>query len=256
MVIKMAEHNQRTIGIIPARFASTRFPGKPLVMIDGITMIERVYTQARKSTSLQKVIVATDNEEIFKTVKKFGGDVVITSPDHTSGTERCAEVVAKENTIWDVVINIQGDEPFIDPRQIDLLTSCFKDSSVNIATLIKKVTSHAELSNPNTPKVIINEKADAIYFSRQAIPFLKGIAFEKWHEQVVFYKHIGIYGYRPSVLAQLVKLPFGKLEQAESLEQLRWIEHGYAIRTAVTDIETTAIDTPEDLSRLLTGDVR
>ncbi len=246
----------KILGIIPARFASTRFPGKPLVMMDGKTMIERVYTQACKSTSLQKVIVATDNEHIYKAVQAFNGNVVMTSTDHPSGTDRCAEVAGGEQEHYDVIVNVQGDEPFIDPKQIDLLVNCFNDATVNIATLIKKISSTAELANPNTPKVVLDDHNNALYFSRQAIPFLKGIPLEQWHEKGEYFKHIGIYAYRPETLAKLVELPLSKLEKAESLEQLRWLEHGFSIRTAVTDIETIAIDTPEDLAKILAGSVR
>ena len=246
----------KSLGIIPARFASTRFLGKPLVMINGMTMIERVYKQACKSSSLQKVIVATDDENIYKAVKGFNGNVVMTSPDHPSGTDRCAEVMQQEIEQFDVIVNIQGDEPFIDPKQIDLLIANFNDTTVQIATLIKKISTTAELSNPNTPKVILDDQNNAIYFSRQAIPFLKGVPYEQWYEKGIYYKHIGIYAYRSETLAKLVKLPIGKLEKSESLEQLRWLENGFAIRTAVTDIETAAIDTPEDLARILAGTVR
>ena len=243
------------LGVIPARFASTRFPGKPLVMIDGMTMIERVYKQSSKSLSLQQVIVATDDENIYKTVTAFGGNVIMTSAHHLSGTDRCAEVLEREKNKWDLVINIQGDEPFIEPGQIDLLTSCFADSSVQIATLIKKISSLSELSNSNIPKVILDQHANAIYFSRQAIPFIKGFPFEKWLDQVPFYKHIGIYAYRAETLSRLVKLTQGRLEKAESLEQLRWLENGFTIRAAITEVETTAIDTPEDLARILARNV-
>ena len=242
----------QAFGIIPSRFASSRFPGKPLVMINGMTMIERVYVQACKAKSLQKVIVATDNNDIYNAVKSFGGNVMMTSADHQSGTDRCAEILQKEINAWNVVVNIQGDEPFIDPQQIDLLVSCFTDPSVEIATLVKKINNAADLLNPNTPKVILDQQRNAIYFSRQAIPFLKGISIEKWLEHGDFYKHIGIYGYKSNVLEKLVQLPLGKLEMVESLEQLRWIEQGYKVRTAITDIETIAIDIPEDLTRLLT----
>ena len=240
----------QVIGIIPSRYASTRFPGKPLVMINGMTMIERVYRQASKASSLQKIIVATDHDEIYKTVTAFGGNVVMTSADHASGTDRCAEVLEKETGAWDAVINIQGDEPFIDPHQIELLISCFNDETVEIATLVKKISNSAELANPNTPKVILDNQSNAIYFSRQPIPYLKGGSIEKWQEAADYYKHIGIYGYRSKVLSELVKLPLGKLEKAESLEQLRWLEGGFKIRTALTDIETIAIDTPEDLGSI------
>ena len=246
----------KILGVIPARFASTRFPGKPLVMIDGMTMIERVYKQSSKSLSLKQVIVATDDEIIYKTVTAFGGNVIMTSTNHLSGTDRCAEVLEREKNKWDLVINIQGDEPFIEPGQIDLLTSCFADSSVQIATLIKKISSLSELSNSNIPKVILDKHANAIYFSRQAIPFIKGFPFEKWLDQATFYKHIGIYAYRVETLSRLVKLTQGRLEKAESLEQLRWLENGFTIRAAITEVETTAIDTPEDLARILARNVR
>ena len=244
------------LGVIPARYASTRFPGKPLVMINGLTMIERVYVQASKSSSIKKVIVATDDEKIVDAVKAFGGNVVITSATHRSGTDRCAEVLEKEEGNWEVVINIQGDEPFIEPGQIDLLASCFSDTSVQIATLIKKISNLTELSNPNTPKVIVDHHSNAIYFSRQAIPYIKGFPFEQWLDHSTFYKHIGIYAYRAETLNRLVKFPLGKLEKVESLEQLRWIENGFTIRTAITEVETSAIDTPEDLAKILAGNVR
>ncbi len=239
----------RILGIIPARYASTRFPGKPLVLIQGISMIERVYDQALKSSSLQKVVVATDDERIYNHVKGFGGEVVMTSPDHISGTDRCAEVLANEKEQWDAVINIQGDEPFIDPHQIDLLAECLKGKAP-IATLIKKIKTIDELLNLNTPKVIIDVKGNAIYFSRQPIPYFKGEDINDWCKKATYWKHIGLYGYQATVLPELTLLPQGKLEMAESLEQLRWLEQGYNIATAVTETETIAIDTPEDLERL------
>ena len=235
------------LGIIPARYASTRFPGKPLVQIQGISMIERVYKQALQSKKLQQVIVATDDERIETHVKSFGGNVMMTNSNHTSGTDRCAEILSKQITKFDAVINIQGDEPFIRPQQIDLLISCFQDADVQIATLIKKVISIDELNNPNTPKVVIAQNGDALYFSRQAIPFKKDITIENWLQYGSYFKHIGIYGYQSAVLFKLTSLPPGKAEQLESLEQLRWLENGYRIRTTITDMETLAIDTPEDL---------
>jgi 3-deoxy-manno-octulosonate cytidylyltransferase (CMP-KDO synthetase) len=239
----------KILGIIPSRYASTRFPGKPLVMIYGVSMVERVYRQALLSSSLQKVVVATDDERIYNHVKGFGGEVVMTSLHHPSGTDRCAEVLANEKSSWDGVINIQGDEPFIDPKQIDLLASCLKQDA-SIATLIKKIISADELLNPNTPKVVIDSASKAIYFSRQPIPYYKGADSKDWWTKTDYYKHIGLYGYKSSILPELTKLPQGRLEIAESLEQLRWLEHGYSITTAITDIETMAIDTPEDLGRL------
>ncbi|MEP7263270.1 MAG: 3-deoxy-manno-octulosonate cytidylyltransferase [Bacteroidota bacterium] len=239
----------KILGIIPSRFASTRFPGKPLVMINGVSMIQRVYNQAKKSSSLQKVIVATDDERIYNHVKEFGGEVVMTSTDHPSGTDRCAEVLSNEKEKWDAVINIQGDEPFIDPLQIDLLASLLQNNAM-IATLVKKIISNEELLNPNTPKVVLDKNGNAVYFSRQPLPYYKGVEMNDWIKMIDYYKHIGLYGYRSDILLQLTKLPVGTLEKAESLEQLRWLENGYAISTAVTDIETIAIDTPADLERL------
>lgn len=238
------------VGIIPARYASTRFPGKPLAAIGGKSMIERVYLQARKSASLTDVIVATDHAGIAEDVERFGGKVCMTSPDHPSGTDRCAEVVRKLSLDCDAVINIQGDEPFIEPGQIDLLCECFADPATELATLIKKVEDESVLHNPNAPKVVVDSAGFAIYFSRHAIPFIRARA-DQWLEQHTFYQHIGIYGYRPEALQRITALPPSTLERAESLEQLRWIENGYRIKTAVTTFETIAIDTPEDLARLL-----
>jgi 3-deoxy-manno-octulosonate cytidylyltransferase (CMP-KDO synthetase) len=239
------------IGIIPARYASTRFPGKPLVDIAGKTMIQRVYEQAKKSSNIREVIVATDDARIEKTVKAFGGAVCMTSPDHQSGTDRCAEVLEKSGLKADAVINIQGDEPFIDPQQIDLVCACFNDDSVELATLVKRISSSEMLFNPNSPKVILDNDHNAIYFSRHPIPFMRGIGQTEWLNSHTFYQHIGIYGYRPETLRKITKLPVSLLEKAESLEQLRWIENGYKIRTATTTLETLAIDSPEDLTRIL-----
>jgi 3-deoxy-manno-octulosonate cytidylyltransferase (CMP-KDO synthetase) len=236
-------------GIIPARFASTRFPGKPLIDIGGKTMVQRVYEQSKKSSSLYKVIVATDDQRIYDEVKKFGGEVCMTSPDHPSGTDRCAEV-AQFNLKADAVINIQGDEPFIDPRQIDLLCSCFNDERTQIATLIKKIESKEILFNTNIPKVILDKDLFAIYFSRNTIPHIRGKQEDEWLNVHTFYQHIGIYGYRLDVLNQITKLDISLLEKAESLEQLRWIENGFKIKTAITTLDTLAIDTPEDLQKI------
>ncbi len=239
----------KTLGIIPARYASTRFPGKPLAMIGGKSMIERVYLQARAATALAAVVVATDDDRIADHVRGFGGIVVMTHPDHQSGTDRCAEVLQKMEGQWDAVVNIQGDEPFIAPEQINLLAECLSEKEVQIATLVKKITEITELLNPNSPKVVLAENHDALYFSRQALPFYKGRDIEEWLSQHTYYKHVGIYGYKADVLPGLTALPQGKLEKAESLEQLRWLENGYRIRTSVTNFETIAIDTPEDLVR-------
>lgn len=240
----------KILGIIPARFASTRFPGKPLADICGKSMIQRVYEQALQAQTLSKVVVATDDERILKQVLDFGGFAIMTSDLHESGTDRCAEV-AKQFPEFEGVINIQGDEPLIDPTAIDLLGNTLNQSGVKIATLIKLISSRDELFNPNTPKVILNSNAEAIYFSRQPLPYLRGIEQLEWLNHFTFYKHIGIYGYRAETLAQITQLPVSNLEKAESLEQLRWIEHQFPIQTAITDAETLAVDTLEDLDRII-----
>lgn len=236
------------LGIIPARYASTRFPGKPLVMIDGKPMIQRVYEQALKS-ELDAVVVATDDVRIADAVKTFGGNVVMTSENHPSGTDRCAEALENFKGNWESVVNIQGDEPYIQPSQINSVATLLKNGA-SIATLVKKIDSVEELTNINSPKVVISSNGNALYFSRQPIPFQKGIAINDWLNHGTYYKHIGIYGYQSTVLPQLTQLKQGNLEMAESLEQLRWLENGYSIMTAETTENTVAIDTPEDLSRL------
>ena len=238
------------LGIIPARYASTRFPGKPLAKIGGRTMIERVYSQSKKSQFLSDVIVATDNELIVDEVKRFGGKVCLTSPDHPSGTDRCAEVIDAMKLSCDAVINIQGDEPFIEPKQIDLLCACFEDERTELATLIKEIVDTRVLFNPNSPKVIVDRDRFAIYFSRHPIPYLRGYDQEEWIKRHTFFQHIGIYGYRPAILKDITQLEPSSLEKAESLEQLRWIENGLKIKTAITPYETIAIDTPEDLQKI------
>lgn len=239
-------------GIIPARWASTRFPGKPLADIQGKSMIRRVYEQAKKATTLAGVIVATDDKRIFDHVMGFGGEVVFTSSSHNTGTSRCAEVALKSAAKTpDVVINIQGDEPFIDPDQIDKLSALFEEEEVQIATLVKKIETTTELFNPNIVKVVTSATNKALYFSRGAIPFLRGADQHAWPDKTTFYKHIGIYGYRTAVLQQIADLPAGRLETAESLEQLRWLEYGFCIHTAVTEIENLAVDTPGDLNKII-----
>lgn len=240
----------KILGIIPARFDSSRFPGKPLVDIAGKSMIRRVYEQAIQSSSLSKVVIATDDQRIFDHARSFGAEVILTSNKHLSGTDRCGEV-ALQYPEFDILVNIQGDEPLIDPRQIDLLCSCFEGEDTSIATLVKKVSSSEELFNENTPKVIISNKKEAIYFSRYAIPFQRGLKAEQWLEAYPFYKHIGIYAFRNTILTEITHLPVSSLEKAEALEQLRWIENGYKIKVAVTELESQAIDTPEDLQKIL-----
>jgi 3-deoxy-manno-octulosonate cytidylyltransferase (CMP-KDO synthetase) len=242
------------IGIIPARYASTRFLGKPLVEINGKTMIRRVYEQACKSDSLDIVYVATDDERIFQHVEKFG-NVVYTSEMHQSGTDRCMEAMQliRKNHKYDdndVVINIQGDEPFINPSQIDSLAKSFIDKEVAIATLIKQISNSSELFDENVVKVIYNHKMQAIYFSRAALPFCRNFHNEKWIDQNNYYKHIGIYAYKISVLDKISKLKQSRLEKAESLEQLRWIENGFTIKVIETQEDSFSIDTPGDIKNL------
>jgi 3-deoxy-manno-octulosonate cytidylyltransferase (CMP-KDO synthetase) len=240
----------KTLGIIPARFQSSRFPGKPLIDIAGKSMIQRVYEQCQKSTKLDKVIVATDDQRIMDHLQSIGAEGIMTDSNHISGTDRCGEVASKYPE-FEILINIQGDEPMIDPSQIDLLCSCFDKSETQIATLVKKIDSAEELFNENTPKVILNKKQEALYFSRQTIPFLRGKQSNSWLKEHTFYKHIGIYGFTNKSLSEIIKLPQSSLELAESLEQLRWIENGYSIQCAITDKESQAIDTPADLKKLL-----
>ncbi len=240
----------KIVGIIPARYASTRFPGKPLIDIGGKTMIQRVYEQAKKSKSLSDVIVATDDEKIEKHVISFGGKVVMTNTTHQSGTDRCFEAIEKFDKTADVVINIQGDEPFIHPEQIDIAAKCFENKEVQIATLAKAIDNNADLFNPNVPKVIIDKNGYGIYFSRHALPYLRGKENNEWHNLHTYYKHIGLYAYRKDVLGKLTALKQSSLELAESLEQLRWIENGYKIKVEITDYESVAIDAPEDLKKL------
>ena len=240
----------RILGIIPARYGSTRFPGKPLTDVNGKPMIQRVYEQAKKCKELADVVVATDDKRIESAVKKFRGKVVMTSDKHESGTDRCYEALSKLKEKYDAVINFQGDEPFIQPDQISRVAHCFKDKHVQIGTLAIKLNSIHELTNHNSVKVIINKKKEAIYFSRTAIPYYRGEDFSEWPKMHTYYKHLGIYGYRTNVLAQITKLERSPLEIAESLEQLRWLENGYVIRVELTRHESYPIDTPEDLKRL------
>lgn len=240
----------KILGIIPARFGSTRFPGKPLVDIDGKTMIQRVYEQAKSCSTLTDVIVATDDQRIFNEVTRFGGKVVITSTMHQSGTDRCAEVVSKLTTPYEIIINIQGDEPFIDPKQITQLCNCFLDEKTQIATLVKRITEQSDLFNENKVKVTFSKNHFAIYFSRNAIPFFRGEANENWLKKHTYYKHIGIYGYRTQILKEITLLKPSTLELAEGLEQLRWLENGYNIKITETELEAISIDTPEDIAKL------
>ena len=239
------------IGIVPARFGSTRFPGKPLADINGKSMIQRVYEQCIQANRLSRLVIATDDERIFNHVIDFGGNAVITSPQHQSGTDRCAEIMEKIGVEkWDVVINIQGDEPYIHPEQIDLLCSTFDTPETRVATLVKKITSIDELFNHNNVKVILNKRKEAIYFSRTPIPYNRNFPEQEWLKYSTYYKHIGIYGYRTQTLLELSKLAKTNLEVTESLEQLRWIENGYNICVEITSLESISIDTPDDLLRI------
>ncbi|HNX43318.1 MAG TPA: 3-deoxy-manno-octulosonate cytidylyltransferase [Bacteroidales bacterium] len=245
----------KVLGVIPARYASTRFPGKPLTMIAGKSMINRVYEQCTQCRLLNEVAVATDDQRIADHVKEFGGNVFLTSDKHRSGTERIGEVLQilkDENPSdhFDLVVNIQGDEPLISPDQIVKTIGCFKDSNAEIATLIKPISDSKELFNPNVVKVVINKNGNALYFSRQPIPFLRGVEPAEWLQHHGYFKHIGIYAFKTQILELIVRLTGSPLEKAESLEQLRWIENGFSINTAITDFESVAIDTPEDLSKL------
>ncbi|MEI6816066.1 MAG: 3-deoxy-manno-octulosonate cytidylyltransferase [Bacteroidota bacterium] len=237
----------KVIGIIPARFGSTRFPGKPLADINGTTMIQRVYEQAKKSNSLSNVLVATDDDRIYKHVKDFGGIAIMTSSNHQSGTDRCREAVLKLDMEYDVVVNIQGDEPYIDPMQIDLLVTCFKNEATQIATLVKGITLLDDIFNKNIVKVVIDKQMKALYFSRSPIPFSRNCEEQQWLQHAPYYKHIGIYAYRNRILKEITELDQSILEKTESLEQLRWLENGYGIQVAITELESIAVDSPEDI---------
>jgi len=241
------------IAIIPARYASTRFPGKPLLDIGGMTMIERVYR--RVSARFEQTWVATDDERIERAVKAFGGRVVMTSPEHRSGTDRIGEALGIIERVtgehFDVVVNVQGDEPFVADEHLIAIQALFDDPSTQIGTLVKAFAPAEDIFNPNSPKVVLGRGGQALMFSRTAIPFLRGVEPREWQAKHNYLKHIGLYAYRSEVLRELVALPVGALEKAESLEQLRWLENGYAIRAAQVQSETVAIDTPEDLEKVL-----
>ncbi|MBR3729943.1 MAG: 3-deoxy-manno-octulosonate cytidylyltransferase [Bacteroidales bacterium] len=238
----------KVVGIIPARYASTRFPGKPLALIKGKPMIQRVYEQALKS-KLDAVVIATDDVRIADAVMDFGGQYVMTSPNHRSGTDRCCEALDLLKTKYDAVVNIQGDEPFIDPKQIDLLVDLIVRDDTPLASLAKRIDDADELFSPNAVKVVVNQEGNAMYFSRNPIPFMRNIDRDEWLAKGRFYKHIGIYAYKADVLRQVARMEPSALEQAESLEQLRWLENGLAIRMALSDAENISIDTPDDLHR-------
>lgn len=238
------------VGIIPARYASTRFPGKPLAKLGGKIVIQRVYEQVR--SVLDDVYVATDDERIMNAVKSFGGNAVMTSPNHKSGTDRIEEAVNIIGKNFDVVINIQGDEPFIHKSQIETICKCFDDPQTMIATLGRPFSEKdtiKDLENPNSPKLICDNNGFAMYFSRSIIPYIRGEEKSNWINKFNYLKHIGLYAYRANVLREITKLPQSSLELVESLEQLRWLQNGYRIKVGITNIETIGIDTPEDLEK-------
>jgi 3-deoxy-manno-octulosonate cytidylyltransferase (CMP-KDO synthetase) len=238
-------------GIIPARYASTRFPGKPLADIDGKSMIQRVYEQAAKSQLLQLVAVATDDERIARHVQEFGGRVVMTSAEHPSGTDRCYEALLQLDHRITYVINIQGDEPFIAPAQIDELAAALTDGTVELATQMIAVDSHEVLFDKGEVKVVLNHRNEALYFSRMVIPFVKGHPEQHWHKQHRYYRHVGMYAYRRDVLEKITRLPVSALENAESLEQLRWLENGHTIKCVLTLYDSHCIDSPDDIPKVL-----
>ncbi|MEG2574084.1 MAG: 3-deoxy-manno-octulosonate cytidylyltransferase [Bacteroides sp.] len=238
------------IGLIPARYASTRFPAKPLAMLGGKTVIQRVYEQV--CGVLDEAYVATDDERIAEAVRAFGGKVVMTSVTHKSGTDRCYEAYTRVGKGFDVIVNIQGDEPFIQPSQLEAIKACFDDESTQIATLVKPFESSdtlEALKNVNSPKVVVNQNMNALYFSRSIIPYQRNAAQNEWLQHHTYYKHIGLYAYRAEVLKEITSLPQSSLEIAESLEQLRWLENGYRIKVGISQVETIGIDTPQDLKR-------
>lgn len=241
--------NLKFIGIIPARYASTRFPGKPLARLGGKYMIERVWEQVSKV--LDSVLVATDDNRIYDAVRAFGGNAVMTSSEHRSGTDRCYEAYCKAGNGEDVIINIQGDEPFIQPAQLKTIMACFDDPEAQIATLVRPfdpARPFEQLQNPNTPKVVVDARDNACLFSRSVIPFVRGVEPALWPQNTQYYIHIGMYAYRADVLGKITRLPQSRLELAESLEQLRWLENGYKIKVGYSDCETIGIDTPADLA--------
>jgi len=239
----------KILGVIPARYASSRFPGKPLADLLGKSMVERVYLQCKKAKKLSEVVVATDHQQIFDHVIRFGGKACMTAEQHPSGTDRCFEAVQKQSDSFDFVVNIQGDEPFINPMQIDLLCNSLHKGT-ELATLIQRIRTADQLHSPNEAKVVLNHRKEALYFSRSPIPFVQKTSPENWLSAATCYRHVGLYVYRRDILERITGLPVSPLEKAESLEQLRWLENGLTIETVETDLEDgMCIDTPEDLER-------
>ncbi len=238
-------------GIIPARYASSRFPGKSLIDIQGKSMIQRVYEEAAKSKSLNKLVVATDDKRILDHVQSFGGEAVMTAENHPSGTDRCYDALQQLGGDYQYVINIQGDEPFINPTQIDELAAILKDGSAELATQMIPVSNYEELFDKGEVKIVLNNKMEALYFSRMVIPFIKGVDEKEWHKHHTYYRHVGMYAYRRDVLEKITRLSVSSLEKAESLEQLRWLENGFRIKCVITHFESHCIDTPEDVEKVL-----
>lgn len=238
----------KVVGIIPARYASTRFPGKPLALIKGKPMIQRVYEQALKS-QLVEVVIATDDVRIADVVMDFGGRYALTDPNHCSGTDRCREAMDLLDNQYDAVINIQGDEPFIDPRQINQVMELIARDDTQLASLAKKIVDEEELFSPNTVKVVMDKTGNALYFSRNPIPFMRNLDRGEWLKNGVFYKHVGIYAYKSETLRRVAEMQPTALEVSESLEQLRWLENGIDIRMGITDSENVSIDQPKDIEK-------
>jgi 3-deoxy-manno-octulosonate cytidylyltransferase (CMP-KDO synthetase) len=237
-------------GIIPARYASSRFPGKPLIDIQGKSMIQRVYEQAAQSSLLHKLVVATDDERILQHVRSFGGEALMTSPDHANGTDRCWEALQQLGPEYTYVINIQGDEPYIDPQQLDELAAVLQDGTTELATQMIPVNNHEELFDRGEVKIVLNDNMEALYFSRMVIPFIKGVDEKEWHLHFPYYRHVGMYAYRRDVLEKISQIPVSSLELAESLEQLRWLQSGFKIKCVLTRFESHCIDTPEDVAKV------
>lgn len=238
------------IGIIPARFASTRFPGKALIDIGGKSMIQRVYEQSKKSRSLNKIIVATDDQRILDHVINFGGEAVMTNENHASGTDRCFEALSHAKEFYQYIINIQGDEPFIEPEQIDELAEALQDN-VEIATQMIAIKNKEELFDAGEAKIVLNENNEALYFSRSPIPFVRNVSEENWHLHHTFYRQVGMYAYRKDILKKITQLPVSSLEKAESLEQLRWLQNGFKIKCVLTKYESHCVDVPEDVAKVI-----
>ncbi len=243
----------RVLAVIPARYASTRFPGKPLATLGGESIISHVYHRVRRTEGIEDVVVATDDESICDHVESFAeeGTVMMTSDQHRTGTDRCGEVVQRlerQGYTYDLVINVQGDEPFVDPAQLQTLIACFNDPEVLIATLATPVTSREELFSPNNVKIARAADGRALYFSRQPIPYRRDVDPDHWLDGATYLKHVGIYAFRADLLPELCRLGTGTLEDCEKLEQLRWLEAGFNIHVALTDHANIGIDTPEDLA--------